>query len=103
MSNERITTHLRKAQALEAAIALAEEKGYTNIRAHDIAARTNISYGLVAKYFGTMGQLRRAIMRAAIARENLTIIAQGLGVKDPHALKASDELKQKAVQKLLLP
>ncbi len=102
MSNERITTHLRKAEVLAVALQLAEELGYTNITRDKLALRANISTGLVSRYFGTMAQLRRSIMRAAVAQKNLSVIAQGLTLKDPTALKVTDEIKQQTIQQILI-
>jgi hypothetical protein len=62
-----------------------------------IAADAGCSSALISFYFGTMVQLRRHIMRAAIQRQNLPIIAQGLAVGDPHARRAPEALKQAAI------
>ena len=43
-----------------------------------------------------MTQLRRSVMRAAVAQEIPEIIAQGLTNGDLHAKKASPELKARA-------
>jgi molybdopterin-biosynthesis enzyme MoeA-like protein len=47
-----------------------------------------------------MKQMRRAIIREAIQRKSLVIIAGGLGINDPDAQKAPDDLKAKAVKLL---
>ena len=88
----------RKQQILVAAISIAGDKNYSTITRQDIADRAQVSTGLVARCFGTMCQVRRAIMRAAIQQEILPIIAQGLVSKDKNAQKAPEPLKQKAMQ-----
>lgn len=91
----------RREQILTVAVAMAAENHYQKITRDEIAQRAGVAMGLVTKYFSTMAQLRRDIMRAAIREKNLTIIAQGLVAKDSHALKASHELKVAATAELL--
>ena len=55
-----------------------------------------MSVGLVTKYFNTMKQLKRAVMRAAIKRKIPEIVALGLIVEDKYALKAPIMLRAKA-------
>jgi hypothetical protein len=43
-----------------------------------------------------MPQLQKAVMRAAVARECLKVIAQGLAIQDKHALKAPPDIKTAA-------
>lgn len=92
----------RKAEILEAALVAARKCGFSKFRQIDIAAEANVSYGLVSTYFKTMTQMRRAVMRAAINRKDLAILAQGLGCGDPDARKAPAELKAKAAKLLTL-
>ncbi len=54
--------------------------------------------GLVSKYFGTMKQLKREIIRAAIKQEIPEIIAQGLANGDKRAAKAPQQLKERAIE-----
>lgn len=97
----KITGVARKELLLNAALALSETVGYQNITRESIANLANVSPGLISQYFGTMVQLKRSVMRAAIAREIITVVAQGLGVRDPQALKAPEALKQKAIEHLI--
>lgn len=90
----------RKKQILDAALDLAERRGYSTITRDSIATAAGCAPGLVSAYFGTMINFRRDIMRAAIREERLPIIAQGLAAKDPHARKAPDPLKQAALETL---
>jgi AcrR family transcriptional regulator len=90
----------RKAQILEAAVQLSAAQGYSHVTREGIATAAECAPGLVSNYFGTMTNLRRDIMRAAIRQRNLTIIAQGLAAKDAHACKAPDELKKAALETL---
>lgn len=87
----------RKASVLNAAIEHAKEIGYLQITREGVAQRAGCSSALVSNYWGTMPQLRRAVMRAAITKREFKIILQGLAVDDPQALKAPIELQKAAL------
>lgn len=91
----------RREIILKAAIELARRDGYNKITRDNIAKQAGMANGTVTLYFKTMTQLRRALMRAAIAGEVLEIIAQGLAHNDPHATKAPIELQRKAIDSLI--
>jgi AcrR family transcriptional regulator len=97
----RLNAKIRRTQIIDAAIRLAIKQGYQHVTRNAVAEEAGVSYGLVSTYFSTMTQLKRALMRAAIAQEVIEIIAQGLGAKDADALKAPEKLKQKAVQLMM--
>jgi AcrR family transcriptional regulator len=86
----------REAELIKAALAHATVVGYTNVTRKSLADYAKCSEALVSARFGTMKQLRRAIMRHAIMEGNLRVIAQGLAVRDAQARKAPDELKEQA-------
>lgn len=90
----------RIAQILRAALKVAPEKGYNRITRDDIAKEANIPPTLIPYHMGTMTELRRHIMREAIRIECLPVIAQGLALRDRHALKAPEELRRRAIQSL---
>jgi DNA-binding transcriptional regulator YbjK len=96
----RMKPEARKADILEAAIKAAEKHGFADVRQKDIAEQAECGFGTVSLYFNTMTQMRRAIMRAAVERKNLKLIAQGLGIGHPEARKASDDIKKKALKLL---
>lgn len=98
--NKRLSPQARKDEILVAAVKCAEEVGLAGIRRDTVAEKAGTSNGLVSRYFNTMTQLRRAVVRYAVHNERLTIIAQALAVRDPEALKASEELKKKALASL---
>ena len=93
----RLKPDIRSADILEAAIQLAREKGFESLTRDGIANRAKVSHGLVTHYYNTMTQVRRAVMRAAVKQEILEIIAYGLATGNPHALKASPELRARAM------
>lgn len=97
---QRLKPEDRKGQILAAAVKLAEGTNYTTITRDGVAGAAGVSMGLVTRYFGTMNQLRRAVMRAAVAEGNAVVVAQGLAQRDPQALKAAPELREAAGRKL---
>jgi AcrR family transcriptional regulator len=96
----RLDPKERKNQILDVAVTLAATYGINTLRRDSVAKAAEVSDGLVSRYFNTMNQLRRAVMRAAVHREILPIIAEGIALRDPDALKASEELRAKALASL---
>jgi AcrR family transcriptional regulator len=99
-SKKRVSPKLRTKAIIRAALEVAKEHGYAKITREDVADNAGVSLGLITHYFGTMPQLRRAVMRAAVSQEILEVIAQGLANGDDHAKKAPQDLKIKAVAAL---
>jgi len=97
----RLDSKLRKADLLQVALQLSSKYNYTNVTRWAVAQRAGVSPSLVSRYFNTMTQLRRDVMRHAVREGLLDIVAQGLFAKDPHALKAPRELKEKALNHAL--
>ena len=108
---KRLTLKERRGQILDAALELAARDGYQNITRETVAARAGCSNGLVTERFGTMGQLKRAVIRAAVARAAdpmrddaptgiLRIIAQALADGNDHAKKAPAALRERALATL---
>ncbi len=92
---------VRREDILSAAIAVARRPGgWSTLTRDAVAIEAQCAGGLVSKYFGTVPQFRRSIMRAAIERKELSIIAQGIASCYPHAYKASPELRKSALDSL---
>lgn len=96
----RMTPTDRKAAILDAAVTAAKKHGFARLRLVHIAEQAECSNALVVSHYGTMQQMRRAVMRAAIKQEILPIIAEGIATRDPVACKAPDVLKEKALATL---
>lgn len=92
----RLTPKARREQILDAALGEARTRGYENVRRHHVAECAGVSPGLVGHYFSTMPQLQRAIMREAVARGDVAIVAQGLARRDKQAIKAPAALREAA-------
>jgi len=93
----------RKPLLVDAALNAALAHGYRRMTRDHIAAHASVSPGLVSLYLGTMVKLRRTVMREAIKRGCAEIVAEGLAERDPQALKAPDDLKDKAARLLTAP
>lgn len=97
VNKKRVTDPtLRKEHILNVAINTAKIISYDKLTRQDVAENAGVSIGLITRYFTTMNQLRRDVMRTAVKRGVLEVVAQGLVNKDKHALKASKELKANA-------
>ena len=101
MSRTRLAPEVRRVDILDAALILAEELGYMNMTRTQIADAAGVTPGLITYYYHTMPQLRRDVMRAAVRRGILPIIAQGLAARDPHAQKASKVMQKRAAALLV--
>lgn len=96
----RLTRRARHDEIMAAALRVACDVGYTHVTRDDIALAAGCSPALVSEMLGTMTCMRRSLMRAAIANHVLPIIAQGLSLRDPHALRAPAELRALAAESL---
>lgn len=90
----------RKLAILAAAMTEASQNGYDRVTREAIAARAECATGLVSHYFGTMPQMKRAIMSEAIRTRELRIVAQGLTTRHPKAMRAPVELRAAAAMTL---
>jgi AcrR family transcriptional regulator len=90
----------RRKEILATALRMSVNYGYQRVTRADIAGAAKCSEALVSHYFTTMTQMRRAIMREAILRQSLPILAQGLAMGDPQAQKAPAALRQLAAETL---
>ena len=100
MSKNRTSNDLRKT-ILTTALELAQRDGFGNITRDGLAKHAGVGMGTVNLHYGTMPQLRRDVMRAAIRGQVLSVIAQGVAMGDKHALKAPAGLKRQALDSLL--
>lgn len=97
----RLKPQDRKELIIDAALKVASRPGgWSSMTREAVAKAAEVSDALVSLHFGTMIQFRRSVMRAAIAREVLPVIAQGVAMWDKTALKADASLKKKAIESL---
>lgn len=100
VDRKRANPELRRKHVLDVAIELAKAKGYSVLTRDDVATGANVSPALISHYFGTIEELRIIVIKLAVKREVLEIVAQGLVREDPVAIQAPKELKYKAVAHL---
>jgi len=90
----------RKEEIIFAAMAVAREIGYQQVTRNLIAERAGTSDALVTTRLGTTDEIAQLIMREAVIRRDLTIIAQGIATNDPIAIAAPEELRTESRQAL---
>lgn len=90
----------RNRSVLEAALALAGERGWRKFSRNDVAARAGVAAGSVNNAYGTMDGLHDAVMANAVDRGLLPIIAEGLAARHPAACAAPQDLKDSALASL---
>jgi len=102
MIQRRHPPAVRRDEILTAALALAEQSSYKTISRAQIAKAVGVSEAAIQYHFHTMARLRGDLMRAAIKRECLPVIAQGLVAKDARAIRSSNaELRQRALGSII--
>jgi AcrR family transcriptional regulator len=100
VDRKRVNPALRRKHVLNIAIELARTKDYSQITRGDIASAANVSPALISHYFDGIKALQTVILKAAIKREIPEIVAQGLVRRDPIAVQAPKELKDRAISYL---
>lgn len=95
---KRLAGSARRAILLIAACNLAVKRGYMQVTREAIAAECEVSPALVSYMLGSAHQMRREILRAAVAKEIIPIIAQGLAMRNPVALRAPAHLVRAAAE-----
>lgn len=90
----------RNHSVLEAALALATERGFRKFSRSDVAKRAGVADGSVNNAYGTMDGLHDAVMEQAVQRGLLGIVATGLALQHPVACAAPPDLKNSALASL---
>jgi len=76
VTRRRMDPELRSAHIVATALRLAESGHIKTLTRADVANAAGVSTGTVTKYFSTMPQLRRAVMRLAKKENNKIVTAQ---------------------------
>lgn len=100
MSTKRLDPEVRREQILDAALRVAERDGYDRMTRVAVAVTAKCSGATVQYYYTSMDQLRRCVMRAAVRKPVLPVLAQGLARRDRIALRADPELRRRALEAL---
>lgn len=93
MATERISKSERTKQLLDVALTLAEREGWSNLTRDGIATLAGCHNATVSFTLGTMTELKRSVMRHAVMRRSLAVVAEGLSRGDKTARKAPQDLK----------
>lgn len=93
---KRKTAVERRDEILSVTLQLSLEVGYTNVTRERISAVIGITKQAVQHHIDSMAELRQDVMRVALLRECLPVIAQGMANRDPIALMAPPELLERA-------
>ncbi len=96
-SPARTNPELRYTHILGLAVELARHTGYNHLTRATVAGVAGVSEALVSHYFGSMDELKAAVMAEAVKRGVVEIVAQGLAAGNPAARSASEGLKQAAI------
>jgi AcrR family transcriptional regulator len=91
----------RNTAVLDAACTIAHEEGVAKVTRMRVADAAGVSLGSVSAAFGGMPELHEAVMREAVRRPLLSVLAQGLAMGDAIARDAPDDLKRQAVESAL--
>ena len=94
----RLDPEKRTDELIEVALKLAAAEGWRKLTHAAVARAAGVSQGLVVARLGTMDQVRRAVMRAAVRQRIVSVVAEGLAVRDKHAAKADEELRALAAE-----
>ena len=97
-----MTTHLtpdaRATSLLKHAVCVAADQGWENLTREAIAQRAGVSPALVSARLGTMENLRRSVMRAAVRDSVVAVVAQGIARGDKRAMSAGPALRAAVVE-----
>lgn len=100
MRQQRLKPDARKENILAVALPLAAEYGYTKITRDQVAAAAGVSGPVLNYHFGSMVTFRWQLMRYAVQKECLPVVAQGVVAGDERTLEASPDLRRKALASL---
>jgi AcrR family transcriptional regulator len=87
---------MKKAAILNAAIDLARDCCYWNLRREHIGARAGLSGALVAYYYGDMEGIQNAVVDEAIKRRDGVILAQAIVARHPSVSDIPNALRNVA-------
>ena len=95
---KRLDPKTRTEALLQAALEVAQVKGWRRMTRECVAVAAGVSPALVSARLGTMEALRRSVMRAAVRQRIAGVVAEGLIAGDRHAQAADAALKQAAAE-----
>lgn len=85
----------RDQRIIDAAVSLAKENGYQWLTRDEVARVAGVGAGTVNSAYGSMVELKRAVLREAVEKEIVEIIAQGMTDRHPIVANISDDLRSR--------
>lgn len=95
---KRMPPELRKQHIIEQGLVLARKGHYLLFTRAELAAACNVSPGLINVYAGNVDNIRQDVLRMAVERKVVEVVAQGLVQHDPIVNNIDKELKRKAIE-----
>lgn len=96
----RISSTARRASILALALPLAERYGFDNIPRETLLRQANIPASRFVQLW-PIARFRADLMREAVAKRNLRVLAQGLAVRHPVAMAAPREMRLAAAEAMV--
>lgn len=96
MTTPKTTAQARHLAILDCALKLAEKHGFRKVRRDAVATLADVATGTVSHHYKSISNLHDEIIRAAVVRENIVVLAQGLAENHPLAKAAPRALRNKA-------
>lgn len=90
----------RKEQILNTAINLCLEKGYRQLTRRAVANRMQCASALINHYYKDIENLRTIVLKTAIEKEIIPILAENLAAWGKETIELSTELKEKVIRYL---
>lgn len=84
-----------KIAILEVAVIVARKSGLHKFSRIDVAKEANVGEGTVSYHFGTMPELRTAIVQNAVKNEILSILADARAGRESIGVPMSEDLRKK--------
>ncbi|QDH45648.1 TetR family transcriptional regulator [Pantoea phage vB_PagM_AAM22] len=91
---------MTKERILDVAYSMALSDGFSCLKRDDIAAKAGVAQGTINHHFKYISHLKDDVMKIAVEKGDLKIIAEGIVSGNTVALSASHALKMEALQSL---
>lgn len=90
-----------KPKILAAAVGLAREKGLHQFSRIEVAKAAKVGESTVSYHLGEMPEVRRAVVKFAVEREILSILADARAGREAVGVPMSEELRKKVAAYIL--
>lgn len=97
----RKTPEARRKEIVAAALHIAQRDGFQALDRTKIAEYAGCSVSLIQRYFATVKQLRRKVVRAALQSNKLVIVGQAIAAGEPSTNNLDPDIRRKALESLI--